>query len=213
MAKPRTSYSHRLLVMCEGHEDHRFLCRLMEVRNLPPFHIQTASTDKRGGGNTEFGRVLRVNSKNNRGFSQIHNVLIVTDSDGDKAATFARICQQLQDAGFVPPLAPLQPGPPLPAITVMVLDGNLECYLRAAATNADAMLAATVDQFEALVTKDQWPPHRAGKLWLRSSLAARCERDPFVTLGSVFTDARFHNLVPLNDPSFNPLEDLLRSLA
>jgi len=185
----------------------------MDVRSIPPFHIQKASAEKRGGGNTEFGRVLRLNRNNNRSFSQIANVLIVTDSDGDTAATFERICQQLQAAGFHHPPALLEPGPPHPAITVMVLEGNLECYLRSAAINADARLAGIVSNFEALVTNDQWPSHQAGKLWLRTSLAARCRRDPFVTLGSVFTDARYQELIPLNDPSFNSLEALLRSLV
>ena len=213
MPEPRISFSLPLLVLCEGFEDSAFLKRLQEQRGIPPFHIRKAGTRPRGGGNTEFGRVLALYSKNNRGFHHLHNVLIITDSDGDPQGAFQRVCDQLEQHDFQPPPTALQTGPGKPAITMMVLDGNLECFCRGAAASADAQSAGKVDNFAALVTNGNWDAHKEGKLWLRASLAARCERDPFVTLGSVFAEPRYHGLIPVQDQSFNGLEALIRRLV
>jgi hypothetical protein len=199
--------------LCEGFEDSAFLKRLCEARGLPHFHIKKASTQPRGGGNTEFGRVLALYRKSNAGFHHLHNVLIITDSDGNTQQAFDRVCAQLGQHAFEVPAAPLQTGQGKPAITVMVLEGNLECFFRSAAASTDAQAAGKVNNFAALVTNGAWEAHKEGKLWLRASLAARCERDPFVTLGSVFTEPRYHPLIPVGHNSFNDLEQVIRRLA
>jgi hypothetical protein len=192
-----------------------FLKRLRVVRNMPPFHVVKAAPDSqpRGGGNTQFGRRLALLKVNNRGFTQIHNVLIITDGDGNNDAAFANVCDQLAASGFAAPPTPLVASEGMPAITIMVIDNNLESYCRAAAASTDAQVADKVSNFTAVVTNDQWPANKEGKLWLRASLAARSQRDPFVNLGSVFSDPRYHDLIPIAHQSFNDLEQLIRQLS
>jgi hypothetical protein len=91
--------------------------------------------------------------------------------------------------------------------------GHLEVLCKASAEDADRRISAQVDAFMATIGADRWESEsRKGKAWLRVSLAARCESDPFVPLGYVFKEARFKFLVPLNHASFNPIADFLAAV-
>ncbi len=89
-------------------------------------------------------------------------------------------------------------------------EGDLERLCVAAAHSANAQVAGYVEAFAAQLGADQWPAQRAGKLHLRASLSAR-DKDPFITLKHAFQNEQ--NLIPLAHASFNPIVDLLRSLA
>jgi hypothetical protein len=75
------------------------------------------------------------------------------------------------------------------------------------------MVGAETDHFMARLLADGWTESRKGKAWLRSNLAARCESDPFIPLGKVFTEIRHYGLVPTEHNSFNAIANYLTSFA
>jgi hypothetical protein len=192
------------LLICEGADDIAFFHRLIVVNRLPNFHLRsTASKKGERGGNTKFEAALE-SVKNNRGFPNIRDILLVSDNDSDHEESFDAICKQITGAMFIPPGSPLKKSDGNPAITIMMLPldgmpGNLECLCRDAAERADKRAAQNATTFESLCGAENWLTTRRGKLWLRVNLASRAT-DPFVSLGTVFRDEDCFHLIPVNIP-------------
>lgn len=207
------------LLLCEGPDDREFFRALIEARALPKFRARHNGTreDPRGG-NTKFGPGLRAHYEIS-GNRRFRKVLIVSDNDDNPAESFDRVRQQVERYfGFAPGAArEIVPGPPSVMILMIPWDGergNLEALCLDAAKNADARVSADVDNFAAQVQVDRWDnDNRKKEMWLRSNLAARCEREPFVTLRNVFTNPRHQYLIPLDDPSFRDIADVLSTFG
>jgi hypothetical protein len=211
----------RRLLLCEGPDDALFFRALIEARRLPAFRVKHNGTksDPRGG-NTKFGSGLKAHYELQGGRRRFDKVLIVSDNDDNPQDSFDRVRGQVEQFfPFAAPTAPgtSVPGPPLVRIQMIpenVEVDDLETLCLEAARHADAAIASHVDNFAALVGTDRWPHERRSKeMWLRSNLAARCQRDPFVTLQNVFTNRHHQNLIPLNHPSFQNISDVLTSLG
>ena len=204
------------LLLCEGPDDESFFEKLIERRNIQRFHISDTSTaEAPNGGNSGFRRGL-IAARLNGNYASVTKILVVSDNDADPAASFRNVCDQIEAAGFPRPPAPLTPTPGRPSITVMMIPlddderGNLETICVPAARSTDAAVAGNVDHFAALMRSNRWVPERVGKFWLRSFLAAKCRRDPFVFLGKVFRD--HPDLIPLDHASLTPIADVLSAL-
>jgi hypothetical protein len=204
------------LLLCEGNEDKAFFERLIEVRKLPRFHIQTtADSRSEPGGNSRFAGKLR--SLRFANLNVIKRILLVTDADHDRDERFEWLCKQIVDAGFGPaPARPLEESAGDPNISIMLIpldepSGCLECICQAAARQADVRTGQYVDTFVSQAAKPDWSDIHKNKVWLRTNLAARA-RDPFVFFGSVFRDPKNHNIIPLDHKSFQPIADVLSAL-
>ena len=80
-----------------------------------------------------------------------------------------------------------------------------------AARSADGAVGGHIDMFMNLIAAERWKNEsRFGKAWLRTNLAARCVRDPFVALGHVFNDPQYQELIPVNHSSFKRIIEVLR---
>lgn len=205
------------LLICEGPEDKYFFQRLIQAHELPHFYILDAK------GNGQFAEALRsFRVERTADFNSLSNILIVADNDEQPAARFQNVCSQI-DRVFgadTAPNAPLQPTSSTAtrsaAITILMIPwtgehGSLERMCVEAARAADRAIAGHVDTFMDLIGADRWNNEtRVGKAWLRTILAARCERDPFVALGHVFNDQQYQPLIPLNHPSFDRIINVLR---
>jgi hypothetical protein len=183
MPEQRKDFVHPRVLLCEGPDDVVFFERLIEVWNLPRFHVRhTGGSRSDAGGNTKFGDALRL-LKNNDRFRIIRHVVLASDNDLDQEASFKKICVQVELAGFGP--APNSPSErskathgASPSITIVMLpleqhEGTLECLCETAAREADKQVGFHVDHFAALLHADQWSVSRRGKMWLRTSLLPR----------------------------------------
>lgn len=213
-------FNLRRLIICEGPDDCHFLRLLINARNIPPFHVtDTALAKNATAGNTLFGRRLAAVSTS-RHFSNLKDIVLITDCDDDPNASFQNIRDQIQSAlGFAPAAAVTRTPNPSNAFHISVvmipwidIAGCLETLCVAAAKTANEKIAAATDLFAAQVRIETWRPNSQGKMWLRANLAARYERDPFIALGNVFSDPRSHDLIPLNHGSFNQLANYLLSI-
>lgn len=204
------------LLICEGAEDKYFFERLIEVHALPRFYIQDA------GGNGRFAAAIRrFQVERTRDYNSLLEILVVADNDEDPAASFRNVCTQIHRIFGIQPSSPLQKAPRTAtraAITVMMVpwegeNGNLERMCLEAARSVDRVLAGHVDTFMNLIHAERWGNEsRLGKAWLRTNLAARCVRDPFVALGHVFNDPQYQPLIPVNHSSFGRLVGFLRTV-
>jgi hypothetical protein len=151
----------------------------------------------------------------------MQSVLFVADNDEDPIASFNNVCVQIErifGSGCAPsaPLAKVAKAGLQPAITVLMLPwtgvhGHLERLCLGADRSSDAVAASHVDTFMSLIVADRWGSEsRFAKAWLRTNLAARCVRDPFVPLGHVFSDPRNAQLIPINHGSFHRILDEVR---
>ena len=202
------------LLLCEGLEDVAFFQRLIETRSLPRFRIRdTGGRTSKTGGNTYFGRALEALKLE----AGVRDILIVADNDESPDRSFANVCRQIQGA-YSPdkvPDYPLQKVSSNPSIMVLMIPwidelGCLETLCARAARSVDAQVSGHVDQFAALIGADNWDREtRKSKMWLRSMLAACCERDPFVFLGKVFRDNKSRYLIPLDHRCFDQVSAVL----
>lgn len=203
------------LLLCEGSEDQFFFHRLIQQRTLPGFHIWNAQ------GNRQFANALRAfQIKRPKTFKNFSRILIVADNDETPDANFASVCRQIEDIFGVGsrPTARRVRTQGTPSIAVLMLPwddkhGHLERLCAKSAHWANRTIGDKTDHFMARLLADKWSESRQGKSWLRSNLAARCESDPFISLGKVFTDSRHHGLIPVEHNSFNAIADYLISFA
>ena len=202
------------LLVCEGPEDVAFFQRLIESRSLPRFRIRdTGGKLSKAAGNTRFGFALNA-LKTEAG---IKDVLIVADNDESPSRSFANVCRQIltaYDQEKVPD-GPLQKVSRNPSLMILMLPwtdefGNLETLCEDAARSNATQTATHVDQFAAMIRWERWDRQtRKSKMWLRTMLAACCEHDPFILVGSVFRHRKNQHLIPLNHHCFDRVADVL----
>jgi len=205
------------LLVCEGHEDKFFFHHLIRERDLPSFHIWPSS------GNGGFANAIRAfRAGRTKQYNALRNILIVADNDENPAASFSNVCDHIEQlfGSGTRPSAPLEKTKTRPiAVTVLMIpwtdvNGHLERLCIESATEADKAIAGHVQTFMDLIFADRWASEsRRGKAWLRTNLAARCSRDPFVPLGEVFREDQYRHLIPLNHRSFDRIADVLASFA
>jgi Protein of unknown function (DUF3226) len=206
------------LMICEGFEDAWLLNKLIEARGIQRFHIQVA------GGNTKFaGAISKFKLEQPKIFNALQDIVVVADNDDDPTASFGNACAELVKAfGNNPkmtPAKPLEPSKTKPRCSILMvpwtgMEGTLETLCVDAAKHANVTMGGHTDHFLAVIGADKWPsPTRRGKAWLRSNLAARCESDPFIPLGKVFSEAKHAGLIPLGHGSFNQIADFLAKVG
>ncbi len=215
MAKSRPVPPPRLLI-CEGPEDRFFFERLIEEWRLHKFVIWDA------GGNTRFAETIeRFRIEQPGQFSSLKGILIVADNDETPPQSFRNVCDQIEEvfgSGTAPP-AELQQTATRPPVTVLTIPwpgtkGHLEKMCVDSARDADRTIGSHVDTFLSLLAADRWANEsRVGKAWLRSDLAARCQTDPFIALGTAFNDSRYRDLIPVQHRSFKRVADFLGAFA
>ena len=203
------------LLVCEGPEDKYFFHRLIHTRELPSFHIWPCS------GNGGFANAIRAfRTKRTRQYNALRDILIVADNDDSPSERFSSVCAQIEQVFGLGtrPSAPLLKTHTKPAVTVLMIpwtnmNGHLEKLCIESAQDADKTVAEQVQTFMDLIRANRWDSEsRYGKAWLRTNLAARCSRDPFVPLGEVFRESRYHDLIPVNHSSFDQISDVLAGL-
>jgi hypothetical protein len=218
----RTQGAPNRLLICEGPEDKAFFHWLIETRSLPPFIIMEArGKHDPSAGNTGFGRALRAFRTSRSGlFAQLRDIVIVADNDERPDWSFANVCKQVEEvfgAGSAPQ-SPRQRGSGKPPVSILMVPwdgahGHLEALCVGAARSTNSTVAGHVDTFLSLLVADDWSESRRTKAWLRSNLAARCEKDPFIALGTILTNAEHRPLIPLAHASFDQIADYLKSFA
>lgn len=206
------------LLIGEGPDDAEFFKALIEARGLQTLNYRVMSTAPKGvgaGGNTKFQEALSiVNVK-----PVFRDILLVTDCDDDCAASFEFVRAQVERFFGKAPTAPnsvidVPPRLMIAMVPSVGVEGNLETLCKHAAESADGSMASKTENYRALVQADKWKsPSRREEMWLRANLAARSERDPFITLRNVFSDPKNRWLVPLDNPAFDPFEQMLRDFA
>lgn len=189
------------LLVCEGFEDAWFFNKLIEARGIQRFYIAHA------GGNTKFASAIaKFQLQNTAAFRALRDIVVVADNDDDPKGRFDNACSELKKAfkdNAMVPTAERTPTQKQPRCSILMLPwtnehGHLESLCVEAAKSTSAPMASHVSAFLALAGADNWPSQsRHGKAWLRSSLAVRCEVDPFVPLGKVFSETRHANLIPV----------------
>jgi Protein of unknown function (DUF3226) len=203
------------LIICEGPKDQAFFRKLIEVRGLPRFHIRAAY------GYTQFASAIsKFELEETKAFRGLNDVLIVADNNDEPSKRFANACDHIKTkfGEVATPKEPLKPSQHRPRCTVLMIpwtdkQGTLESMLLEAARKADRGVGNHVDMFLSLLIAERWAsPTRKDKAWLRTNLAGRCENDPFIPLGRVFTEGRHEGLIPVGDPSFDYIADLLSSM-
>jgi len=153
-------------------------------------------------------------------YRSLRDILIVADNDEDPNGRFREVCDHIvrifgQGVG---PTAPQQKTKTTPAVTVLMIPwtnerGHLEQLCCKSAKNAAKGVGSIVDNFFALLGSGAWNQSRYGKAWLRVNLAVRCVQDPFIHLGTVFDEPRYHSLIPVDHSSFDRIANFLATFA
>lgn len=225
---PRKSLTPPRVILCEGFSDEAFFRELIKQRRIHQFGIRScADADKsKKGGIDKFGKLLEA-IPTWEGFSELRDIVIVADNDASPAKNFAKVCRLIERASPEAIPAPVYGVPDralvsaagTPArITVLMMPwpdvpGNLESLCLQAAASVSADISACVDGFVRCARTDEWEdPTKVDKMRLRSILAARHQKDPFIGLGNVWQRQQSRGLIPINHPCFDRIEAFLRSI-
>jgi hypothetical protein len=211
------------LLICEGPEDRFFFHRLIEVRKLPRFHIWPAGgRHADSGGYTKFAQAIAAfQIERPKTYRSLRDIIIAADNDEDPPGRFRNVCTHIERVfgSGTAPTAPLRRTLKMrPRVTALMIPwaeerGHLERLCCDAAKYSDKTVGGHIDTLMGLLHADKWTQSRFGKAWLRTNLAARCERDPFIPLGVIFEENRYADMIPLDHPSFQRIADFLSSFA
>lgn len=204
------------LLLCEGPDDAAFFREFISSRGLPDFRIEHNGTrsDPRGG-HSKFVNGLRAHFELH-GNKRFKEVVLVADADENPGTRFAEVRDQVEKYFKFSPSAPRARAKGPPGVTVLLMPwddepGNLESACVDAAMSADSAMASHVHNFASVANVDKWRSEtRQKEMKLRANLAARCERNPFVSLRDVFVEPAYRSLIPLSDKSFDRLADFFR---
>ena len=211
-------FEYRGFLLCEGPSDVAVFRKLLEARGGPTIHIRCAGELGQGSGRDSFGRALRAAHTTTGFIDSVRHIVVATDCDGDKDASFAAVKSQLEELQWPPvPVAPdVTETKDGISLTVMMVPtgaptGSLETLAYVAAASANAVNAAAVESFANATGVDAWAPQKQAKMKVRSFLACTHQPRPDIGLGHLWTQQAGH-LVPLSHPVFTPLFDRIVAL-
>ncbi|MFI4934293.1 MAG: DUF3226 domain-containing protein [Caulobacterales bacterium] len=220
----RKSLTCERLLICEGPTDEAFFKNLIQRRNLPDFCIRIPADASRKLGVDGFPELLEAIPAWD-GVAALRHLIVVADNDADASASFRKVKDFLRNARpdtdppftyGIPDRAMVRaPGTPA-TTTIMMMPkrgnrGCLETLLLTAAEKASASAqraTACVDTFVTCAGVDAWSSSKQAKMRLHSLIAATYKKNPALSLSQVWTQAP--DLIPLNDPCFDPIADFLR---
>jgi hypothetical protein len=196
---------------------------LIEVRNLPRYHIQSSGGRAGHGGITKFASAINsFQIDRPKTFASLRDIIIVADCDETPQENFNNVCRQIEKifgTGTAPPSPLKRTLKTRPSVSVLMIPwtgekGHLEKLCNPSTRNANKTVGVHIDTFMSLICAENWQnDSRFGKAWLRINLASRCESDPFVALGHVFEERKHSSLIPLDDSSFDRIANFLASFG
>jgi hypothetical protein len=219
-----TALTHKHLLLCEGMHDVQFFQHLAQARGLPAF--QATSCGNVVGAAPGRDGIQHLTGALNAlpalptFYTKLESILIVADNDGDHAKALRTVQQYINEAVDIGPghryMAPTTPQVTVganPAVTILMLPwtalpGALDTLCLAAARNKEPAVATCVDAFETCINPVDWGPQKVAKMKLRAHISAAYPTDPYISPAWVWRDNT--DLVPLNDPVFDQVEQFLR---
>ena len=195
----------------EGNRDGEFLTALAKNRNITSFQFGWVK------GSSTFGTLnaLAILPR----YDQLATLLIFGDNDSQEGKSFEAIKDGLNQAGLASPAQPLQvtrkKGSPPVAVVMMPfpgVDGNtegcLETLLLPAIKRAHPTQADCAEAMFICVGADSWKSKSSrDKLMVRSILSASCQNNPMCGHPEWYRSSS--NLIPLNDPIFDGVAEIL----
>lgn len=215
MSSPPKKVTEQYLILGEGDGDGAFFKYFCEVRQIGGFGCDAVS------GNSDFERYLKALLS---ATPVPQAVLIIADNDEAPDANFKKVQRQIDRAKFPQPGGPLRRAskPEFPDVVVLMLPyppiggssrGALETLLLPAAESHLAGQALCVDQYRQCIFQlpPQWTRTEADKMRLRCLLSGSSNTDANIALRHALKPEK--NLIPLTDPTFDPIEQLLTHFA
>ena len=212
-------------MLCEGPSDEAFFRALIKQRKLPEFCIRHTAegNEKRAGGIDQIDNFLR-GVATWEGFDQLTDILIVADNDLTPSENFKKVCDAIDSAKpeRLPPVNYGVPGKPLEraagTVRVSVLmvpwegrPGNLESLCLGPAQSASKDVSDCTDAFANCAGVSGWDSETLrAEMKLRSILAVRHQKNPFIGFGKVWTKGGDPKLIPLDDHAFDAIADVLK---
>jgi hypothetical protein len=212
---PPKTITEQYLILGEGDGDEAFFRYFCDVRHIAGFGYDAVS------GNKDFERYLRAIASLS---PAPRSVLIVADNDETPDANFKNVQKQIDKAKYPQPSAPLRRAtkPEFPDIVVLMLPypsignsshGALETLLLPAAERHLPGQTLCVDQYSRCIYQlpPQWTRTESDKMRLRCLLSGSSNTDANIALRHALKPLK--NLIPLTDPLFDPIEQLLTHFA
>jgi hypothetical protein len=206
-----TDLTSERLAIGEGDRDYQFLLNLAANRGITAFQFGNVQ----GSSTFSLLRKLSILPR----FDKVSTLLIFGDNDEEAGKTFQTIKDGLNEAGLASPAHPLQvtrkqKSPPV-AVVMMPFpevngdtQGCLETLLIPAIVRAHPAQAGCVDTMFTCVGANNWRTKSSrDKLLVRSILSASCESNPMCGHPEWYRASS--NLIPLEDPIFNGVAELL----
>jgi len=146
----------------------------------------------------------------------VKSVLIVSDNDNAPPESFAKIQNQLRDAGYGVPddeLVFVTSPNDAPSVAIMMLPleqqpGNLETVCLPAIEAKWNTLIEPLNQFTTAAPANGWSVGQKAKMRVQCLLAATCEPNPYVTLGGIYSEHNSYH-PPLDNSAFDAIAAFL----
>jgi|GEM_PF-458075 len=201
LRKDATDVPYPFLIVCEGMSDVRFVCSLLEYRNITTCSVVCPSKEGlgRGSGLDSIPNCLRAIYAITKGKQTLRGILIIIDANDKPDERFTAMQKAFIDANFPAPKKPF-------TVEVFTADGDtfrvaifmlpkegengaLETILLEAALNNNPKMKTCLDNFcDCTGEVTSWTPNQQSKMRLSALVAASCQNNPWASAGIMWSE-------------------------
>lgn len=228
LKRPRSFFRQSRFVLGEGADDAECVRSLIDKRNLPLFDVSPNRdlVDAKGSsvaGNTGFVTAISQ-CEPITGFTNVRDVVVLSDNDENPDAAFASVCQQIEAArkgGFLKRVwgKAQKPGEKAagdPSVSIWMwpspgVRGCLETLLWQVMQATHPKEADCVKSACQCSESDLWPISKLHKAYVRAFIALACKKNPGTPLGLLWRDCP--EFIDLMDAAFDPVSDFLLAVS
>lgn len=210
------------LIICEGKGDAAFFRHILDANDISGFQVGFPNDATAGGqfGRTGFEKYL-MGVKTRRGYKELKNIIIATDSDLNPSKSFNEVCGQIKEArkevgGYEVPDEPRTPKGKNPTMSVLLVPhskekGNLETLL----LNAMTLDKKDKDCFETYfkcLKLDELEITVSSKKKLTTIIAAKNDKNPSCSLAYIWSEEqKIYNPIDIKHSALSDIVEFLQS--
>ena len=206
------------LIICEGKGDAAFFRHILDANRISGFQVGFPNDETAGGqfGRTGFEKYL-MGVKTRRGYKDLKNIIIATDSDLDPSKSFDEVRNQIENAGgYEVPDEPRTPKGKNPAMSVLLVPhskkkGNLETLLLDAMTLDEKDKNCFETYFKCLKL-DELEITVSSKKKLTTIIAAKNDKNPSCSLAYIWSEEqKQYNPIDIEHSALSDIVEFLQS--
>ncbi len=218
----REQFEYSRFILTEGFEDAALLRALITFRKMNDFDVSPTTDLGSKSGKSGFENAVMACEPQTK-FSEVKDVVIVADNDGNPAASFKEVCNQIEKARLAgdlkrdwgTPIDPAVKSEGNPSVSIWMWPspdqpGCMETVLWEVIKDKYSKEAECAETACNCTEANLWTVSKLDKARVRCFMSIAYKRNPGLALHNLWR--RTENFIPLNHKAFTPISRFLANI-